>query len=84
LGKTFTLTQNKGLYVVSGAYKIILARYLKLEIAIWPLNLYFDKWVVDFEHGIVILGCKSQGNEIGCWQQIKYKAKRNNAANNAG
>jgi hypothetical protein len=49
LSKALIPVQNKCLRIVSGAYKAIPARYLELEIAILPLDLYFDKWVADFE-----------------------------------
>jgi hypothetical protein len=49
LSKAFTLVQNKCLRIVSGAYKATPARYLESEMAIPPLDLYFDKWVADFE-----------------------------------
>jgi hypothetical protein len=37
---------------VSGAYKAILTRYLESEMAVLSLDLYFDKWVADFENRI--------------------------------
>jgi hypothetical protein len=37
---------------VSGAYKAIPTRYLKSEMAVPPLDLYFDKWVADFKNRI--------------------------------
>jgi hypothetical protein len=43
LSKIFILVQNKCLRIVNGAHKTILARYLESEIAILPLDLYFDK-----------------------------------------
>jgi hypothetical protein len=49
LSKTLILIQNKCLRIISGAYKAIPARYLESEIAIPSLDLYFDKWVADFE-----------------------------------
>jgi hypothetical protein len=49
LSKTLILIQNKCLRIVNGAYKITLPRYLESEIAILLLDLYFDKWVTDFE-----------------------------------
>jgi hypothetical protein len=56
LSKTLTLVQNKCLRIISGAYKAILARYLKLEIAIPLLDLYFDKWVANFKNCTEISG----------------------------
>jgi hypothetical protein len=56
LSKALTLTQNKCLRIISGAYKAILSRYLESEMAIPPLDLYFDKWVADFESKIAVSG----------------------------
>jgi hypothetical protein len=56
LSKTLTLIQNKCLRIISGAYKAIPARYLESEIAIPLLDLYFDKWVADFENRTEISG----------------------------
>jgi hypothetical protein len=39
----------KCLRIVSGAYKATPVRYLESEMAIPLLDLYFDKWVADFE-----------------------------------
>jgi hypothetical protein len=41
---------------MSGAYKATLTRYLESEMAMPLLNLYFDKWVTNFESRIAILG----------------------------
>jgi hypothetical protein len=54
--KLFTPTQNKCFRIINGAYKATPARYLKSEIAVPPLNLYFDKWVADFEERIEASG----------------------------
>jgi DNA invertase Pin-like site-specific DNA recombinase len=54
LSKALILTQNKCLRIVSGAYKAIPTRYLESEMAIPPLDLYFDKWVADFESRIIV------------------------------
>jgi hypothetical protein len=35
--------QRRDIWIVNSAYKIIPARYLESEIAIPPLDLYFDK-----------------------------------------
>jgi hypothetical protein len=56
LSKTLILIQNKCLRIISGAYKAIPARYLESEIAILPLDLYFDKWVADFENRTEVSG----------------------------
>jgi hypothetical protein len=49
LSKVLTSVQNKCLQIISGAYKATPARYLESEMAILPLDLYFDKWVANFE-----------------------------------
>jgi hypothetical protein len=54
--KALILTQNKCLRIMSGAYKTIPTRYLESEMAMPPLDLYFDKWVADFESRIAVLG----------------------------
>jgi hypothetical protein len=41
--RTLTPVQNKCLRIVSGAYKTTPTRYLKSEMAVPSLNLYFDK-----------------------------------------
>jgi hypothetical protein len=56
LSKTLILIQNKCLRIVSGAYKAIPARYLESEMVIPPLDLYFDKWVADFEDRTEVYG----------------------------
>jgi hypothetical protein len=56
LSKTFILIQNKCLRIVSGAYKAIPARYLESEMAIPPLDLYFDKWVANFKDRTEVSG----------------------------
>jgi hypothetical protein len=56
LSKTLILVQNKCLRIISGAYKAILARYLESEMAIPPLDLYFDKWVANFENRTEVSG----------------------------
>jgi hypothetical protein len=56
LSKTLILIQNKCLQIISGAYKIIPARYLELEMVIPPLDLYFDKWVADFKDRTEVSG----------------------------
>jgi hypothetical protein len=56
LSKALILTQNKCLRIMSGAYKAILIRYLESEIAMPFLDLYFDKWVANFESRIAISG----------------------------
>jgi hypothetical protein len=56
LSKTLTLVQNKCLRIISGAYKAIPARYLESEMAIPLLDLYFDKWVADFEDRTEVSG----------------------------
>jgi hypothetical protein len=54
--KALTLTQNKCLRIMSGAYKTILTRYLESKMAMPLLDLYFDKWVANFESKIAISG----------------------------
>jgi hypothetical protein len=54
LSKALILTQNKCLRIMSGAYKAISTRYLESEMAMPPLDLYFDKWVADFESRIAV------------------------------
>jgi hypothetical protein len=56
LSKALTLVQNKCLQIVSGVYKATPARYLESEITIPSLDLYFDKWVADFEDYTEISG----------------------------
>jgi hypothetical protein len=41
---------------MSDAYKVTLARYLELEMAVPLFDLYLDKWVADFEHCIEAFG----------------------------
>jgi hypothetical protein len=56
LSRTLTPVQNKCLWIVSGAYKAILTRYLESEMAVLSLDLYFDKWVADFKDRIELSG----------------------------
>jgi hypothetical protein len=56
LSKIFTLIQNKCLRIISGAYKVIPARYLESKMAILPLDLYFDKWVANFKNRTEVFG----------------------------
>jgi hypothetical protein len=56
LSKTLTSVQNKCLRIISGAYKTTPARYLESEMAILLLDLYFDKWVANFEDCTEISG----------------------------
>jgi hypothetical protein len=50
--KLLTLIQNECLRIISGAYKIILARYFESEMAVPLFDLYLNKWVADFEYCI--------------------------------
>jgi hypothetical protein len=54
--KALIPTQNKCLRIMSGAYKIIPIHYLESEMAMPLLDLYFDKWVADFESRIAVSG----------------------------
>jgi hypothetical protein len=54
LSKALTLTQNKCLRIISGAYKAISIRYLESEMAMPLLDLYLDKWVADFKSRIAV------------------------------
>jgi hypothetical protein len=65
LSKTLTLTQNKCLRIMSGVYKAIPIHYLESEMAMPPLDLYFDKWVADFESRIAISGMAQLLRQIG-------------------
>jgi hypothetical protein len=56
LSRALTPVQNKCLRIVSGAYKATPTRYLESEMAVPPLDLYFDKWVADFEDRIKLSG----------------------------
>jgi hypothetical protein len=56
LSKTLTPIQNKCLRIISGAYKATPARYLESKMAIPPLDLYFDKWVANFEDRTEVSG----------------------------
>jgi hypothetical protein len=52
--KIFALTQNKCLRIINGAYKTILTRYLESKIIMLLFDLYFDKWVADFNKRIKV------------------------------
>jgi retron-type reverse transcriptase len=54
-GKLAT-TQSQCLRVVSGAYRATPVRFLEVETATPPLDLYLNKWVVDFEHRLEYTG----------------------------
>jgi hypothetical protein len=56
LSKALTPTQNKCLRIMNGAYKAIPIRYLESEMAMPLLDLYFDKWVANFESRIAVSG----------------------------
>jgi hypothetical protein len=56
LSRALTPTQNKCLRIVAGAYKATPTRYFESEMAMPPLDLYFDKWVADFEDRIELSG----------------------------
>jgi hypothetical protein len=56
LSRALTPVQNKCLQIVSGAYKATLTRYLESEMAVLPLDLYFDKWVANFKDRIKLSG----------------------------
>jgi hypothetical protein len=50
---------------MSGAYKAISTRYLESEMAMPPLDLYFDKWVADFESRIAVSGMAQLLRQVG-------------------
>jgi hypothetical protein len=50
---------------MSGAYKATPIRYLESEMAIPPLDLYFDKWVADFENRVALSGISQLLREAG-------------------
>jgi hypothetical protein len=50
---------------VAGAYKATPTRYFESEIAIPPLDLYFDKWVADFEERIELSGMAQLFRNMG-------------------
>jgi hypothetical protein len=50
---------------MNGAYKATLIRYLESEIAIPPLDFYFDKWMADFENRVALLGIPQLLREAG-------------------
>jgi hypothetical protein len=56
LSKALILVQNRCLRIITGAYKATPARYLESEIAIPPLDLYFNKWVADFKDRTEVSG----------------------------
>jgi hypothetical protein len=49
IARNLASTQSQCLRVVSGAYKATPVRFLEVETAIPPLDLYLNKWVADFE-----------------------------------
>jgi hypothetical protein len=65
LSKALTPTQNKCLQIMSGAYKATPTRYLESEMAMPPLDLYFDKWVADFESRIAVSGMAQLLRQMG-------------------
>jgi hypothetical protein len=65
LSKALTPTQNKCLRIVAGAYKAIPTRYLESEIAMSPLDLYFDKWVANFKNRIELSGIAQLFRNVG-------------------
>jgi hypothetical protein len=65
LSKALILTQNKCLRIISGAYKATPTRYLQSEMAMPPLDLYFDKWVADFESRIAVSGMAQLLRQMG-------------------
>ena len=38
------------IYIISGAYKATLVQFLEVEIATPLLDLYFNKWVINFKY----------------------------------
>jgi hypothetical protein len=49
IARNLATTQSQCLRVVSGAYCTTLVRFLEVETATPPLDLYLNKWVADFE-----------------------------------
>jgi hypothetical protein len=49
IARNLATTQSHCLRVVSGAYKATPIRFLEVETATPPLDLYLNKWVADFE-----------------------------------
>jgi hypothetical protein len=49
IARNLATTQSQCLRVVSGAYKATPVRFLEVETATPPLDLYLNKWVADFE-----------------------------------
>jgi hypothetical protein len=50
---------------MSGAYKATPIRYFESEIAIPPLDLYFHKWMADFENRVALSGMSQLLREAG-------------------
>jgi hypothetical protein len=49
IARNLATTQSQCLRVVSGAYRATLVRFLEVETATPPPDLYLNKWVADFE-----------------------------------
>jgi hypothetical protein len=49
IARNLATTQTQCLRVASGAYKATPVRFLEVETATPPLDLYLNKWVADFE-----------------------------------
>jgi hypothetical protein len=78
LSKALTPTQNKCLRIVAGAYKAIPTRYLESEIAMPPLDLYFDKWVANFEDRIELLGMAQLFRNVGAKAEVGEGGRQHN------
>jgi hypothetical protein len=50
---------------VAGAYKATPTRYFESEMAMPPLDLYFDKWVADFKNRIELSGMAQLFRNVG-------------------
>ena len=49
IARKLATMQSQCLQVVAGAYQATPVRFLKVEMATPPLDLYLNKWVADFE-----------------------------------
>jgi hypothetical protein len=56
IARNLATTQSQCLRVASGAYKATLVRFLEVETATPPLDLYLNKWVADFERRLERIG----------------------------
>jgi hypothetical protein len=83
IAKQLATTQSQCLRVVSGAYRATPVRYLEVETATPPLDLYLNKWVADFEQRLERTGkgdlIRSICNRVATRLQQRRQRRRRRA-----